>query len=108
MKAAPEMQTAGGNRPNATKTTNAASIAPATFLSNAPEKIAPAGRQILTLDSARQQKELATLIAKMALAGHVVIRGKSADFNVSKWGLIFYAQDVVALEAFARKLGVAA
>jgi len=101
------MQTAGGNRPDATKTTNAASIAPATFLSNAPAKIAPAGRMILTLDSARQQKELATLIAQLALAGHVVIRGQSGDFTCSKWCMTRYCQDLAELQAFARRVGAA-
>jgi hypothetical protein len=51
-------------------------------------------------------KAEATLIAQLALAGHTVTRGKCDDYNVSKWGYTFYAQDFDALRAFSVKLGV--
>lgn len=51
-------------------------------------------------------KATATVIAKLAFAGHVVHRGKSGDFTVSKWGMTYYAQDLESLEAFSRRLGV--
>ncbi len=47
----------------------------------------------------------ATLFAQLALAGHTVTRGQSDDYNVSKWGQTFYAQDFDALKAFAAKVG---
>jgi len=51
-------------------------------------------------------KAEATLIAQLALAGHVVTRGQCGDYNCSKWGYIFYAQDLETLRQFAIKLRV--
>jgi len=89
----------GGLRAAEEKTTVTPSIAPACFLGNDTEKIA--------LNSARREKELATLIAKFALAGHQVHRGQCGDFNVCKQGLSKYCQDPDALLAFARLVGAA-
>ncbi len=54
----------------------------------------------------RQRKDESTVIAHLALAGHVVHRGTCCDYTVCKYGLSYYAQDVESLQAFARKLGV--
>ena len=54
----------------------------------------------------RQRKDESTLIARLALAGHVVYRGNCNDYTVCKWGLSFYAQDLAELSAFAIRLGV--
>lgn len=54
----------------------------------------------------RQRKDESNLIARLALAGHVVHRGNCNDFTVSKWGLSYYAQDLTELSAFAIRLGV--
>ncbi len=51
-------------------------------------------------------KATATIIARLALEGHVVQRGRSGDFTASRWGLSCYCQDVAALQAFARLVGV--
>lgn len=54
----------------------------------------------------RSRKAESTVIARLALAGHVVHRGTCCDYIVCKYGLSYYAQDVESLQAFARKLGV--
>jgi len=54
----------------------------------------------------RPRKELATLIAQLAMAGHAVHRGNCNDFTVCKYGFAQYCQDAESLQAFARKLGV--
>ena len=54
----------------------------------------------------RQRKEESTLMARLALAGHVVHRGRCTDYTVCKWGLTYYAQDISDLAAFAIRLGV--
>ena len=54
----------------------------------------------------RQRKDESTVIARLALAGHVVHRGTCCDYIVCKYGLSYYAQDVESLQAFARRLGV--
>lgn len=54
----------------------------------------------------RQRKDESTLIARLALAGHVVHRGNCNDYTVCKWGLSYYAQDLAELTAFAIRLGV--
>lgn len=64
---------------------------------NAPDSIATA---------APTQKQIATLIAMLALRGHAVHAGKSGDFLVCKYGMSRYCQDFAALQAFARQLGV--
>jgi len=45
------------------------------------------------------------LIAKMALKGHVVIRGDRGDFTSCAYGLTRYCKDIAELAAFARKVG---
>ena len=89
----------GGLRAAEEKTTVTPSIAPACFLGNDTEKIA--------LNSARREKELATVIALFALAGHAVHRGQNQDFLVSRWGMSKYIQDFAALQDFARLVGAA-
>lgn len=54
----------------------------------------------------RHRKAEATQIAELALAGHIVHKGKSGDYLVCKYGLSRYCQDFEELRAFARKLGV--
>jgi len=49
----------------------------------------------------------ATVIAKLALAGHVVHKGNQGDFTVCKFGLTRYCADFTALVAFAKKVGAA-
>jgi len=49
---------------------------------------------------------VATLLAKLALAGHVVHRGPASDFMVCKYGLSRWCRDLGELEDFARQLGV--
>jgi len=50
-------------------------------------------------------KELANLLARLALAGHIVIKG-SGDYTVCKYGLTRYCCNFAELKAFAIKLGV--
>jgi hypothetical protein len=54
------------------------------------------------------QKGLANLIARFALAGHAVHKGRDLDFTVihSKHGMSRYCQDFAALQAFAKITGV--
>jgi hypothetical protein len=54
----------------------------------------------------RQRKDESTLLTRLALAGHVVHRGKCNDFTVCKYGYAQYCQDVTELAAFANRLGV--
>ena len=54
----------------------------------------------------RQRKEESTLLARLALAGHVVRCGDCNDYTVCKWNLSYYAQDLSELAAFATRLGV--
>lgn len=54
----------------------------------------------------RQRKEEATLLARLALAGHVVHRGRCKDYTVCKYGYAQYCQDLIELHAFAVRLGV--
>ena len=51
-------------------------------------------------------KALATQIAQLALAGHVVHKGQSGDFLVCKYGMSRWCQDFAELQAFSRRLGV--
>lgn len=67
------------------KNADAAIIAPAEKISNTGE---------------------AYLIAKLALAGHLVRRGTERDFTVTRWCLSRYCPDYAALENFARIVGV--
>ncbi len=54
----------------------------------------------------QHRKAEATQIAELALAGHIVHKGKSGDYLVCKYGLCRYCQDFEELQVFARKLGV--
>ena len=54
----------------------------------------------------RQRKDESTVIARLALAGHVVHRGDCDGYTICKWGLSYYAQDLNELTAFATRLGV--
>ena len=47
-----------------------------------------------------------TQIARLALAGHHVIKGDRNDFVVTKYGLTRYCADYAALVGFARQVGV--
>ena len=58
------------------------------------------------LRTAQQRKAESTLIARLALAGHAVQKGRCDDYTVSKYGYSYYAQDFDALHAFAVRLGV--
>ncbi len=53
-----------------------------------------------------QGKAIATQVARLALAGHVVHKGQHDDFTVCKYGLSRYCTDFAELQAFAVKLGV--
>jgi len=52
-------------------------------------------------------KAIATLIARLALAGHAVHKAHEDDFIVTKWGQTCYCKDYAALAAFAQKVGAA-
>lgn len=54
----------------------------------------------------RLRKEESTLLARLALAGHVVHRGRCNDYTVCKYGYAHYCQDLIELHAFAVRLGV--
>ncbi|MBK9442903.1 MAG: hypothetical protein IPN53_17030 [Comamonadaceae bacterium] len=58
------------------------------------------------IQQAPDAKAVATQIARLALAGHVVIKGTHGDFTCCKFGLTRYCADLAALEAFAKKVGV--
>lgn len=51
-------------------------------------------------------KAIANQIARLALAGHHVIKGDRGDYTVCKYGLTRYCSDFAELAAFARQLGV--
>lgn len=52
------------------------------------------------------QKQLATLVSRLALAGHAVHRGRERDYIVCKWGMSRWCGDFAALQDFAKLLGV--
>ena len=54
----------------------------------------------------RISKAESTLLARLALAGHVVHKGRCDDYTVCKYGYAQYCQDLEALDAFAYQLGV--
>lgn len=56
--------------------------------------------------SKRLRKAESTLLALLALAGHVVRRGRCNDYTVCKYGYAHYCQDLDELHAFAVRLGV--
>jgi len=49
---------------------------------------------------------IATQLARLALAGHIVHRGDIGDFTVCKYGMTRYCKDFAELQAFARQVGV--
>jgi hypothetical protein len=51
-------------------------------------------------------KLLATLKARFAMHGHAVMQYCDGDFSVSRWGQTRYCQDIEALVAFGRQIGV--
>lgn len=51
-------------------------------------------------------KEVATLVAKLALARHSVHPISDGGYLVSKYGYSYHAKDFEALKAFSNKLGV--
>ena len=57
-------------------------------------------------DVAPTSKEVATLIAQLALVGHAVHKGQHGDYLVSKHSLSKWCQDFKALQDFAKQLGV--
>jgi len=64
-------------------------------------------RSHVPAQQANDCKLTATLIAQLALAGHVVNKGADGDFIATKWGQTYYCKDFVALAAFAKKVGAA-
>lgn len=54
----------------------------------------------------RISKAESTLLARLALAGHVVHKGRCDDYTVCKYGYAQYCQDIEALSAFTCQLGV--
>ncbi len=59
------------------------------------------------LTTTTDSKAIANQIARLALAGHHVIKGDSGDYTVCKYGLTRYCADYAALVAFAQKVGAA-
>ena len=75
----------------------------------APTKVQGAFQNTNDADSrtsATEGKALATQIAWLALAGHVVHKGQLGDFLVCKYGMSRWCKDFAELQAFSRKLGV--
>ena len=58
------------------------------------------------INQAPDGKAIATQLARLGLAGHVVHRGEIGDFTVCKYGMTRYCKDFTELQAFARLLGV--
>jgi len=58
------------------------------------------------IQQAPDTKAIATQIARLALAGHHVIKGDRGDYTCCKFGLARYCADYAALVAFARQVGV--
>jgi hypothetical protein len=58
------------------------------------------------IQQAPDTKSIATQIARLALAGHYVIKGDRGDYTVCKYGMTRYCADFAELAAFARQLGV--
>lgn len=55
-------------------------------------------------DTPENTARLATIAAKLELAGHVVQKLETG-FLVSRWGLKLHCPDFVALEKFSRQVG---
>jgi hypothetical protein len=60
----------------------------------------------LTPQSTTDSKAIANQIARLALAGHHVIKGTAGDYTVCKYGLTRYCANFAELAAFTRQLGV--
>lgn len=60
----------------------------------------------ITPQISTDSKAIATQVARLALAGHHVIKGSEGDYTVCKYGMTRYCQDFAELQAFAVKLGV--
>jgi len=58
------------------------------------------------IQQAHDCKAIATHIARLALAGHHVIKGDMGDYTVCKYGMTRYCANFADLQAFAVKLGV--
>jgi hypothetical protein len=58
------------------------------------------------IQQAHDGKANANQIARLALAGHVIHKGQSGDYLVSKYGMTRYCANFAELAAFAQKLGV--
>jgi len=58
------------------------------------------------MNTTEQKTSIGELIARLALAGHVVHKGQHGDYTVSKYGMTRYCQDAAELAAFAKLLGV--
>ena len=57
-------------------------------------------------EQAPSGKAIATQLAQLAIAGHVVHKGPCGDYTVCKYGMTRYCQDFEALQDFDRQLGV--
>ena len=58
------------------------------------------------INQAHDGKAIATQLAHLATAGHIVHKGSAGDFTVCKYGMTRYCKDFTELQAFARQLGV--
>ena len=58
-----------------------------------------------TAGAARQAPD-GDVIARLALAGHIVHKGTGGDFLVCKYGLSRWCKDFAELKAFASRAGV--
>lgn len=58
------------------------------------------------IQQAPDGKAIANQVARLALAGHAVHRGKDGDFIVCKFGMTRYCANFAELQSFAQKVGV--
>lgn len=58
-----------------------------------------------SIQGADDSKAIANQIARLALAGHYVIKGDRGDFTVCKYGLTRYCANLAELATFARQIG---
>jgi hypothetical protein len=58
------------------------------------------------IHQAGDAKAMATQLARLALAGHVVHKGSAGDYTVCKYGMARYCKDFAELQTFSRQLGV--
>jgi hypothetical protein len=58
------------------------------------------------IDQAPDPKAIASQIAHLAIAGHVVHKLARGGYMVCKYGYTHHASDFAALQRFARRLGV--